>query len=63
MTKLHYVCDRCGHYWRAGDAEACPECAHDAIWEFPAERGTDARNHARHVERGFNSGLFREARA
>jgi ribosomal protein L37E len=62
-AKLHYVCDRCGNFWQAVDAAECPECEHDAVWEFPADREQEARNHARHVKRGFDSGLFRETRA
>jgi anaerobic ribonucleoside-triphosphate reductase len=58
---LHFVCDRCGNYWRAYRAKECPACNAARVWEF--DRADSAMLHARHVKRGFDSGLFRETRA
>jgi hypothetical protein len=60
---LRFVCDRCGNYWRAYRADACPACKAARVWEFPADKAQEARDHAAHVKRGFDSGLFREARS
>jgi DNA-directed RNA polymerase subunit M/transcription elongation factor TFIIS len=58
MPTLHFVCDRCGHYWRASRAAQCPECNAGRVWEF--DRAQPARDHSAHVKRIFASRLFRE---
>jgi ribosomal protein L37E len=39
----HYVCDRCGNYYRAMHSKRCPACKHEALWEYPPERQMAAR--------------------
>jgi hypothetical protein len=64
---LHYVCDSCGNYWQAyrlpDDGDGCPACQSPRLWEFDADKGSNARHHAAHIARGKASGLFRGARA
>lgn len=58
---LHFVCDRCGNYWRAYRADHCPACSHNAVWEY--DRAQPAREHAAHIARPIKSGLFRGVRS
>lgn len=58
---MHYVCDRCGLYFTHEPASMmeCPngECQSPALWEFPSKDA--ALQHARHIQNGLRSGLFR----
>lgn len=60
---MHYVCDRCGHYFSREPASMmeCPvaDCQSASLWEF--NRKDAALQHSRHIQLGLSSGLFRSA--
>lgn len=64
-VRLHYVCDKCGLYFVHEQAAMleCPngQCQSTRLWEFT--RKDKALEHARHIQRGQASGLFRSARS
>ena len=66
-SMLHYVCDGCGNYWQAyrlpSDGAGCPVCGCGKLWEFDADKGTNARHHAARIAGGIGKGsIFRSAR-
>ena len=63
-AKMNYVCDTCGLYFVKEQAALieCPngECQSARVWEFA--RKEKALQHARHIQDGIRSGLFRPVR-
>ena len=62
-ARVHFVCDACGLYFMREPASMmeCPngECQSTALWQFT--RKDNALQHARHIQDGIRSGLFRRA--
>jgi len=63
-----YVCDTCsavaqheGQIPEDSDWN-CPVCDGSAAWEFPPDRRRAALDHAAHIQRIVDSGLFRKVR-